>query len=275
MGRKPLSIDEVHELLVEMMDAFVAFCEKHGLRYYLVGGTLLGAIRHNGFIPWDDDVDVGMPRKDYERFLRLTGKEPIGRNLIVRSGEKGTLSLPYAELIRTDTYLVRETAEYIEARYQVRQLFVDIFPQDAWPDTDEEGRRLVRKLERYNWWILKSRARAFHGTSFFRSLMKTPAVAAAHLYRNKRFVAELIRLARSFGDYDEAHYVGSLTSCLDGMGERCDGAATRELALHDFEGRKFYIPGSFDAYLRGKYGDYMRLPPVGERGTHRMRVYRK
>ena len=72
-----LSRAEVQKLLTEMLGQFADYCTRHGLRYYLVGGTLLGAVRHKGFIPWDDDVDVGMPRSDYERFLELTAKEPI------------------------------------------------------------------------------------------------------------------------------------------------------------------------------------------------------
>ena len=109
----PLSLEEIHSVLLDMMKKFAAYCDAHGLRYYLVGGTLLGAIRHHGFIPWDDDVDIGMPRPDYERFLSLVEKEPIGNNLQVLSGDRGTLSIPFAEMVDLSTSLDRDTRYFI------------------------------------------------------------------------------------------------------------------------------------------------------------------
>lgn len=78
----PLSIEELHQKELELLEAFDAFCSEHGLRYSLTAGTLLGAIRHKGFIPWDDDIDVCMPRPDYDRLATLAGELPAGLRLV-------------------------------------------------------------------------------------------------------------------------------------------------------------------------------------------------
>lgn len=275
-GRTPLSLDEIHEELLAMMKQFAAYCDAHELRYYLVGGTLLGAIRHQGFIPWDDDVDIGMPRADYERFLDLAEKEPVAPNLLLLSGDRGTLSIPFAELVNMDTELERDTSEYIADRYQILHLFLDIFPQDGWPSDDAACEAVVKKGKKYLFEIQNSRAKCFHGTTLAKKILKTPVVLFERMKGNKHIVHDFCTWASSVADYDSADYVGSITCVTGGMGERCDGRRTRALEKAQFEDASFYVPGSYDEYLRGKYGDdYMQLPPESDRVTHRMRVYRK
>lgn len=272
----PLSLEEIHSVLLDMMKKFAAYCDVHGLRYYLVGGTLLGAIRHHGFIPWDDDVDIGMPRPDYERFLSLVEKEPIGNNLQVLSGDRGTLSIPFAEMIDLSTSLDRDTSDYIAEKYQILHLFLDIFPQDGWPSTDAECEAVVKKGKKFLFDVQNSRAKCFHGTSLFRKIAKTPVVLFERIKGNKKIVHDFCSWAASVADYDSAKFVGSITCVTGGMGERCDGKNTRQLLKVPFEDSEFFVPGSYDEYLCGKYGtNYMELPPESKRQTHRMRVYKK
>ena len=110
---------ETQLALVQMLDQLVEYLEAHGLRYYLVGGTLLGAVRHKGFIPWDDDIDIGMPRSDYEKLIRLEAEEPIGDNLKLISDINGTFSNPFSELLRMDTRLMMSMRSAVQRIFQM------------------------------------------------------------------------------------------------------------------------------------------------------------
>lgn len=269
---RELTRRQTQELLVWMLDAFAAFCEKHSLRYYLVGGTLLGAVRHHGFIPWDDDIDVGMPRGDYDRFLELAAGEPVAPRLEVISGEEGTLGNPYCELIHTGTRLERESSKYIRKECRVLNLFIDIFPQDGWPEDEEEALRLSRRMDRYRYLVLCGRARIGKGVSWKRTLAKTPPVLLMRLYGYKRVIRRMERIARAY-DYDSSRYVGAVTYGIYGVGERCPHDEVVDFAGVCFEGKEYPAPGCWDRYLTQIFGDYMELPPAEKRIDHKMRVW--
>jgi lipopolysaccharide cholinephosphotransferase len=263
---------EVQKLLLRMLDAFADYCDRHGLRYYLVGGTLLGAVRHRGFIPWDDDIDVGMPRPDYNRFLELVKTEPVAEELSVISGEEGTLSNPYCELINKETRLERESSQFIRAKCRNLYLFIDIFPQDGWPVDDDEARRLFTSMKRMRYFIQCARSRIGKGVSPARILAKTPMVLVMRLVGYKRIIDRMNRIASGY-DYDTSQYVGAITYGIYGPGERCPHDEVTDFTTVSFEGKSYKAPGCYDKYLRQIFGDYMTLPPEEKRIDHKMRVW--
>ena len=263
---------ETQELLCSMLDDFVAYCKRHGLRYYLVGGTLLGAVRHQGFIPWDDDIDVGMPRRDYERFLALAEDEPVGAGLAVVSGTRGTLGNPYCELIHTGTRLERDSSRYIRKECRMLHLFIDIFPQDGWPEDDGAARRLVRRMNRGRYLIQCGRARIGKGASLLRTLVKTPPVLFMRLYGYRRVIRRMDQKAKAL-DYDSCRYVGAVTYGIYGIGERCLRSEVTDFAEVSFEGKRYAAPGCYDRYLTQIFGDYRKLPPEDQQKSHGMRVW--
>ena len=98
---KYLTIEEIHVEETKMLKKFIEFCEKNNLTYYICGGTLLGAIRHKGFIPWDDDIDVMMPRKEFEKLEKILNKKRISENLEFISYDNGNMNYPFGKIMNT------------------------------------------------------------------------------------------------------------------------------------------------------------------------------
>jgi lipopolysaccharide cholinephosphotransferase len=263
---------EVQQMLLSMLDQFVAYCNRHQLRYYLVGGTLLGAVRHRGFIPWDDDIDVGMPRPDYERFLELVRTEPVAPELVAISGEEGTLSNPYCELIHMGTQLERNSSKYIRKKCQNLHLFIDIFPQDGWPEDDGEAAKLFARMKKMRYQIQCARSQIGKGVSKKRILAKTPAVLVMRLVGYQRIIDRMNRIAKTY-DYDRCKYVGAITYGIYGPGERCLHDEVVNFTTVSFEGGQYQAPGCYDSYLTQIFGDYMTLPPEDKRVDHKMKVW--
>lgn len=273
-GERLLGKEEVQELLADMLTAFAGYCERHRLRYYLVGGTLLGAVRHHGFIPWDDDIDVGMPRPDYERFLQLVKRDPVGPYYTVVSAREGTFALPFAEMVHTRTRLERPSSEFIDESTQILSLVLDIFPQDGWPEEDAAAEAVFRKAERLRFWNRESRAKIGEGKTLARKVGKVPAVLTAKVMGSENILKRLDAFARTC-PYDESTYVGAITYGIYGIGERCLRTEVLDFAEVEFEGRTFCAPGCWDSYLTGIYGDYMQLPPEEKRVSHGVKVWLK
>ena len=263
---------QTRKLLLEMLDAFDAYTKKYGLSYYMAGGTALGAVRHQGFIPWDDDIDLAMPRPDYERFLALAGRRPVGKNLRVLSGDRGTLAWPYANLVNTDTRVKRKTDRYLLKKYRNPYLYIDIFPADGFPRKPRAKARLIRRIALLRMLLLHSRSKLGVGTSFARTLAKIPSGILARLIGMDRLNRRIIRLAKKI-PYQVSTEMGILTNSLYGVGEAFDKANAMPFVKMKFEKGEYPIPACYDRYLTGIYGDYMALPPEEERKNHGMDVY--
>lgn len=269
-----LSKRDTQLLLVQMLDQLVEYFDKHQLRYYLVGGTLLGAVRHKGFIPWDDDIDIGMPRSDYEKLIELEKNEPIAPELKLISDRTGTFTNPFSELIHINTRLERGTAEYIREDSIVTQLFIDIIPQDGWPEKEEEAVHLLKKTKRLRYLILNSRAKFGQGTSFLHKIGKMPFILLARIIGTQHLLDWMDYIATQY-NYDRSKYVGAVTYGIYGLGERCLRETTVDFIKVEFEGKQYNAPGCYQQYLEQIYGDYMQLPPLEKRVDHRMRVWLK
>ena len=123
--------------MLDMMSWYHNLCEKNNLKYYVVGGTALGTIRHKGFIPWDDDIDVGMPREDYEKFKELASNSDLSARYAIEfpSGKKDFL-YPYGKIYDTTTTLIEHT------RYKTKRgIFIDVFPLDGIGNDKDEATR--------------------------------------------------------------------------------------------------------------------------------------
>jgi lipopolysaccharide cholinephosphotransferase len=265
-----LNTTELKLIELEILKEFAKFCEDHNLRYYLAYGTLLGAVRHQGFIPWDDDIDVIMPRPDYTRFLKLT-KNSMGENLRVLSSfnEPDTI-YPFAKVVDTRTTVIETTIRLNNPL----GVWIDVFPMDGIPEDKKEVDSLFLKMKIYQQLLYLSIAKITKGKNMLTTLLKCILIPPARLL-NYRYIIQKIEQKAQQYEFDNCDYTAVLVGVY----------GQKEVVLREeyikpvkmiFEGEYFYVPSNYHEHLTSLYEDYMQPPPVKNRiSTHTMKVYWK
>ena len=250
-----LSGEEVKRKEVEILNHIVAVCEKHGLRYYLSYGTLLGAIRHKGFIPWDDDIDISMPRADYEQLLKVMLANPDKRFVALTPKSKD-YPYHYAKVVDLSTKLVEENLD----DFAGNGLWVDIFPLDG-VDTTEPTRQ--KKLAKY-----------FNSCRASASFKHCPANNKPWKWRickmiGTRNFSRLVTWASRRLPFDSAQYVAHMPTAMQYLFPR---RLFDKVIKVEFEGAFYDAPADYDEYLKILYADYTQIPPESQRITHSVKA---
>ncbi len=266
--KREVTLKEIKKLELNILLELDKFCKKENLRYYLAGGTLLGAIRHKGFIPWDDDIDVCMPRNDYELFVRNFRSN--NEHLKIKSNLLESLAVPFSKLVDMSTII---TAKYSKGDVD-KHLWIDILPVDGLPDDLIEVNRIYKRCDFYRIILGLCDSKLGKGTTNIRRCMKFLLKPIAKLYGKKRCISKIEKIAMQ-QSYEFSRYVGIVTWGLYGSGERMPKSEFEKRTEVEFEGYKFPAFACWDSYLKGLYGDYMQLPPENKRATHNMKVYIK
>lgn len=262
-----LTDDEVKNELIKMMLVFDEVCRTHGVRYSLDSGTLLGAVRHGGFIPWDDDIDLIVPRPDYER-LMLHPEWFESPFAIVAPGDVGSIH-PYAKLVNHSWRAQEPSLEGIVDEY----LWIDLFPADAVPDDPEEAERLCRRQVH----LVKLYGRSFANPKGSRNAIRRVAKTMLQPFIKMVFPPRKLHDALMNGarriSYGSTKNVANLTwpTVIKKRWVPLDDFDN--LIELNFEGENLLAIPSWDQYLTALYGDYMVLPPESGRITHSARVW--
>jgi lipopolysaccharide cholinephosphotransferase len=242
-------------ILLDMLVEFDQVCKRHNLTYFMIYGSLLGTVRHKGFIPWDDDIDVAMPREDYEKFIKLGEEFSSPLFLQTPYTDKGYFYTP-ARIRNSNTTAVVEMFKYAGFN---QGIWLSVFPLDRWDDNGgveryEEIRRLVKNCSTYMRIgnphlddINKERVAAYHGDPM-------------------RDYEEIQRLAQSCKDPDSKYVMTAVITQGSYPGKLLNASAFEKAIPMEFEGIKVMVPSGFDHLLRVWYGDYMQLPPMEKRG---------
>ena len=265
-NRRKLSQREIQERELKILLHVQKICEAHGLKFYLCGGTLLGAIRHKGFIPWDDDIDIFMPRSDYEKFLTIFEKENENKNFAAKSLFLGNSPMPYGRIWDLSTE--------VEAQYDENKkcLWIDIFPVDGLPADLNEVKKIYDKMGKYRLLRNAGCAKLGEGKTALRKYAKYILKPLARRYGISRLSRKMDAIAMRY-PYETSEYVGNVTGGLYGVGERMLKSEYEKAVTVTFEGHEFPAMSCWDSYLTGIYGDYMTPPPPEKRKTHDMVVY--
>lgn len=266
---KRLTLDETHKALFEILTEFDRVCRAHNIKYTLAAGTLLGAVRHKGFIPWDDDVDVYMTRPEYEKFIKLVTEEHVfGENFCLSNDRgKGTY---YSFIKLMDKRYIIKTPNHLEVPY----LFLDIFPVDGVPADKDEREKLYKKEK---FWVYTAGICQWYTMDRWWGFIAY--IIGWWFYLGVKLFIGAKRSVRKMNDYALSFpYEKAEMAAFHSFGfayEALPVEAYENLCELEFEGGKFLATSYWDTYLSNKFGNYMQLPPVKkQRSRHYMRVYK-
>lgn len=264
-----MNLKDIQDTELQILKHFISICEKHDLRYYLAGGTLLGAVRHHGFIPWDDDIDVLMPRPDYDKLQKLS-KEVNVNNYRLASHELHNLNYPFCKIYDVST-AINKAFEDDETE---KHLWIDVFPLDGLPESDKETRQIFRKSLMMRKILTTVHSKDGTGKSQLKAMFKPVFKKIfSRFVGMKKAVSNIDRFARSYS-FDDHEYVGGIVWGY-GPQEKMKKSEYIPVIKVPFEDIEANAPGCYEKYLTALYGDYMKLPPKEKRITHDMDAWRK
>lgn len=256
------SLQKIHQIQLNMLKSLHQCCRENGLRYIAISGTLLGAVRHKGFIPWDDDMDIALVREDYERLISILHEHPIPGCFLQEFRTDPHYHQPYAKLLKNDTVLIEEMRKNSKARSGI---FIDIFPLDHVDDPKKPIYELRRILARFLTFAIWHKENCYMKRVGLRKLLN-PMAAVIAILPKKWLIALQRRLV--IRDHPEWNYVSNLFTCNYTVDRLYFESADIENAEETpFENAMICVPKNWDACLRRLYKDYMKLPPESKRSS--------
>jgi lipopolysaccharide cholinephosphotransferase len=253
---KNLDRTELKKIQLDILDKVHNFCTDHNIKYYITYGTLIGAIRHKGYIPWDDDIDICMPRPDYNRFMKLF-------NLNISNFEFISYELDphypytYGKVIDNRTKLI----EFSTLKYPMG-INIDVFPIDG---VDEDAKILKYQIFLRNLLNIKT-IRYSKSRTFYKNLFLLLSKLSLIIIPTNYIVGRMVKNTHKYS-YDNSSKV-----CCVAMGTKLNKPVPKEYfdkgVLKEFEDREYYVPIGYDGYLKSIFGDYMKLPPEDKRNSH-------
>lgn len=254
---------ELQNKLLNMLKWFHIFCEKNNLRYYALGGTMLGAARHKGFIPWDDDIDVGMPREDYEKFIFLCKNQKNQKYILedINSGNQDYI-YGYAKIYDVSTTFIEKARINIK-----RGIYIDVFPLDGIGNFSDDINSIFNPIY-YRYQFVVARTCALNKE---RKLYKNIFIILARMIpelfiSNKKIIQDIDKLCKK-NNYDDCEIIGNLLGNW-GIKEIMPRKYMGKPTLYNFEDTYIYGAEEYDLYLKNLYGDWHKLPPKEKRVTH-------
>ncbi|WP_173474961.1 phosphorylcholine transferase LicD [Fibrobacter succinogenes] len=255
-----VNVKKLQSIELEALLSIDAVCSKLGIKYFLVGGTLLGAVRHKGFIPWDDDIDIGMLRKDYEIFIDKAQKF-LPQNLFVQNYKTDSeVPFNYTKIRDSRTTFIETCVKNVKMNHGV---FIDVFPIDYYPENRIWGtlKNLLFVFIAQRFYSIYFFEKKLHHTflrkiaNFFLSVIfkKTKQAVVA-----REFIIKSGKKSKLMRNYNGAW----------GRREIVPAECFDDFVRLEFEGYQLMAPAAYDLYLRHIYGNYMTLPPVEKRISH-------
>lgn len=257
---KELTLQEIKEIEFDLLKVFAEFCKENNIRYYLAHGTLLGAIRYKKFIPWDDDIDLLIPREDYDRLLALFKDNE--RYRLFAFEKNPNFRYPFGKFCDMTTRKVEPGYDNgIELGIDL-----DLFPLDAWDDDLDKATREAKYLHRNIFYLTMSKLQKPDSANLIKCFAKSIVMLYCKLLGSKFFINRIHKISRQGGP--ESKYLGCKAWCVYGERGIIPAEAFAGTAEVEFEGEKFPAPIGWDQYLTCLFGDYLPEPPKEKQKTH-------
>lgn len=262
---KEITLSESKTIMLDILKEVAKFCDDNNIRYSLAYGTLLGAIRHKGFIPWDDDIDIMMPRPDYNRFVRLyhkNGNYAISSPLI----DKGCFYV-YSKIYDDRTLKYENGINY--QHYPVLGIDIDVFPLDGVPNDLNNKTYLLLSNIRYKLGrqIALIVAPNCHQPSLKGKIINALITPVCRLIGKDFFIKKYIQLATHY-PYEKSDYVHVSFPSIASIHLKHQKKNMEKRVKVWFEDSEYWAPACYDDYLKSMYDDYMQLPPKEKQQTH-------
>ena len=254
-------IREIQQMELGIMEYIHETCQKIGVKYFLAYGSLIGAVRHKGFIPWDDDMDICMLREDYEKLQDYLIANPDERYEVMSYKNNLNYVYPFMKVQDNHTYLLEEDVR-IDSNMGI---YVDIFPVDGY-ENDANFKNNMTKLIKKRQLSCYTFKGITNTKSVLNSLIRYISVIIFYFTNTNKYVAQIEELAKSrkVSDYEEVDYL--IYKDMNKPVWRREWL--EQVTTGTFEGKEFMIPKNYHEILTSDYGDYMQLPPVEQRVSH-------
>lgn len=265
--KKQLTIDEYKKVLVGILKRIDSICEENHLNYQLAYGTLLGAVRHGGFIPWDDDVDIIMPRADYVKLRDVIARENHGINFIDIETEPETI-YPFGKICDTSTVLFEKNFRKVPGY----GAYVDVFPLDYVPESGFKRKWIFRKYRMLVKLIQhSSRTNYTLSSSRWRNFAKAVAFRIGHCFNTWKLI---IKVDNGLQRLCPENKTSMMSVPWDSEGHAFRKEDIYRVKKIGFEDAVLNVSENYDDILTKMYGDYMKLPPEEERvSPHNLECY--
>lgn len=263
------TLRKVQLVQLEMAKEVKRICAKYKIKYFLDAGTLLGAVRHKGFIPWDDDLDIGMLRSEYERFLNIASRE-LDKQYFLQTW-KNDDGFPYgfAKIRKKDTLYIETIDQKTKGH---KEIWIDIFPYDVFPDSTLEQKYQGEKIMRYRYEMMMKVGMVpweRHKNIIKKILVfikYIPYILLGKLHSKEHVICKAEKTMQQFNKTTTSYIYPQGGGIKYGkwiIPIRC----IETLVMMPFEDDEFLVPAGYKEYLTLSYGDYMKLPPPEKRGN--------
>lgn len=255
---RKLQLEEVKKIQMSILDFVATFCDNNGIQYWVDSGTLIGAIRHKGYIPWDDDIDIGMLREDYNKFSKMFNCNNDRYKFVCLENTPG-FYLPHGKVCDTSTVLY----EPDEAGYKL-SVNIDVFVYDNAPDSDSELKKMYDVRDRLRKIHTIQNLPVYDSGSLLKNCLKHIRKIFYKTFYPKDCIERMILNAKKHS-LSETTRVGNFTACTR---MACNKRVFDSFIDVEFEGKKYKAPVGYDEWLTSFYGDYMALPPKEKQVSH-------